>query len=424
MLEPILLKPKRDKPVRQRHPWVFTGAVQQLPDGVPDATVGDATTDIAPVLDADRNFLAWGYVNPASQICVRLLSWDPNERFDDDFWYRRLAAAVNRRAALIETAETTAYRLVNGESDYAPGLVVDRYDAHLVLQAGTLGIERRKARLAEMLQSITGCVGVVERSDMAVRRAEGLEPADGVLTGGVDPPGMVEVCEAGLHFRVDLLGGQKTGFYVDQRENRRRVAPLCRGKRVLNAFSYTGAFAVHALAAGASHVVNVDTSVDALELGEENLRRNGFDPDVQSVSIAGDVFDVLRDWRDEGGAALAPLAVERSASDTPDDGLFDVIVLDPPKFVHAKRHLAQGLRGYKDINLLALNLLAPGGILATFSCSGLVDAALLQKVLFGAALDAGRNVQIIDRLHQSPDHPVAITFPEGAYLSGFLCRVD
>lgn len=434
MLDPIILKPKRDKPVRQRHPWIFTGAVQQLPDAAHGGLAApvtdpmtDPTADIVPVLDASENFLAWGYFNPSSQICVRLLSWDENERFDDDFWYRRLAASVARRNGLVDTDQTSAYRLVNAESDYVPGLVVDRYGSHLVMQVGTLGIERRKVQLAEMLQAITGCVGVVERSDMAVRRAEGLEPTDGVLTGTLTSPGMenspgtVEIREAGLHFRVDLLGGQKTGFYLDQRENRRRVAELCRGKRVLNAFSYTGAFTVHALAAGAAHVVNVDTSIDALEVGEENLRRNGFDPDAQSASIAGDVFDVLRDWRDFGGAEMLPERAMQTAAGT---GLFDVIILDPPKFVHSKRHLERGLRGYKDINLLALGLLAPGGILATFSCSGLVDAALFQKVLFGAALDAGRDLQIVDWLQQAPDHPVAITFPEGAYLNGLLCRVD
>jgi 23S rRNA (cytosine1962-C5)-methyltransferase len=208
-----------------------------------------------------------------------------------------------------------------------------------------------------------------------------------------------------LHFWVDLHGGQKGGFYADQRENRRRVAAYCSGKRVLNGFSYSGAFAVHALAAGATHVVNVDSSVDALTLGEENLRRNGFDPDQDAESIAGDLFDVLRDWRDEG---IEP---------------FDLIILDPPKFAQSRGNIDRALRGYKDINLLALQLLKPGGILATFSCSGLVSADLFQKVVFGAAVDAERSVQILEWLRQSSDHPVAITFPEGEYLKGLICRV-
>jgi 23S rRNA (cytosine1962-C5)-methyltransferase len=208
----------------------------------------------------------------------------------------------------------------------------------------------------------------------------------------------------GLRFQVDLLHGQKTGFYIDQRVNRARVATYSRGARVLNAFAYTGAFGVHALAAGADQVVNVDSSVEALQVGEENLRLNGFDPDEQE-SIVADVFEILRDWWE----------VENER--------FDVIVLDPPKFANNKRQVDGALRGYKDINLLALRLLKPGGILATFSCSGLVEADLFQKVVFGAAVDARREVQILEWLRQSPDHPVAITFPEGAYLKGLICRV-
>jgi 23S rRNA (cytosine1962-C5)-methyltransferase len=415
----LILKKGRDKPVRQRHPWIFSGAVQQMPEMAPPSPDAEPiqNEDIVAVLDHAGNFLAWGYFNPASQICVRLLSWDANERIDGDFWYARLRNAITRRGTLPNAtgagvAETTGatdiYRLVNAESDYVPGLVVDRYADYLVMQVGTLGMERRKQHMAAMLQELTGCKGIVERSDMAVRRSEGLAAVDGFLAGDA-PPTPLHVREHGLHFAVDLLAGQKTGFYIDQRENRRRVASFCRGKQVLNGFSYTGAFAVHALAAGATHVTNVDSSIDALELGEENLRLNSFDPDHQSENIAGDAFEVLRDWRD------LDLPAARAQ--------FDVIVLDPPKFAHAKRHLDRALRGYKDINLLALQLLKPGGILATFSCSGLVSGELFQKVVFGAAVDAQRDVQILEWLHQAPDHPVAITFPEGAYLHGLLCRV-
>lgn len=393
----VILKPGREKPVLQGHPWVFSGAIRQFPDACQDG-------DIVDLLSHDGAWLARGYLNRLSQIGVRLLTWDRHEPIDDAFWQRRLARAIAARDLVIDSRQTNAYRMINGESDYLPGLVVDRFADYLVLQSGTLGIDRHKERLAHQLLSITGCRGVVERSDLALRRHEGLGEATGILAGEAPPPAL-QIRESGLNFYVDLLGGQKTGFYLDQRTNRSRVATYCPGRRVLNAFAYTGAFAVYALAAGAAGVVNLDSSVDALALGEENMRANGFDPDDQE-SIAGDVFEVLRDWWEIEG--------ER----------FDLIILDPPKFAQSKRQVEAALRGYKDINLLALRLLRPGGILATFSCSGLVEADLFQKVVFGAAVDAGRRVQILEWLRQAPDHPVAITFPEGSYLKGLICRVE
>ncbi|HXF62842.1 MAG TPA: class I SAM-dependent methyltransferase [Caldilineaceae bacterium] len=395
--EPAVLKPGREKPVIQRHPWVFSGALQAIPAAAPDGGLID-------LVSADRRWLARGYLNRASQIQIRLLTWDPEEAIDAAFWRRRLAAAVERRASL--QAATTACRLVYGENDYLPGLIVDRYGDVLVLQAGTLGIDRRKSQLAQMLLEITGCRSVLERSDTAARRLEGLAAGHGPLAGE-PPPAQVEIEEAGLRFVVDLSGGQKTGFYLDQRANRRRIAAYSAGARVLNGFSYTGAFALHALAAGAAHVTNIDSSVEVLELAEANLRLNGFDPDRQSENIAGDIFQVLRDWRDS----------------FEDEDRFDLIILDPPKFAQTKQQVERALRGYKDINLLALRLLKPGGFLATFSCSGLVSADLFQKVVFGAAVDAGRDVQILEWLRQDCDHPVALTFPEGEYLKGLICRV-
>ena len=401
----VRLKPNRDKPVRQGHPWIFSGAIEHIPPAAADG-------DIVDLAAADGRWLARGYLNRRSQIQVRLLTW-VQEPIDAAFWRARLAAAIAVRAALPGMEGTNALRLVNAENDGLPGLIVDRFADYLVMQSGTLAIDQRKERLAGILLELTGCKGVVERSEMALRRQEGLEPAAGLLAG-MGPQGPVEVTEGGLHFLVDLEHGQKTGFYTDQRQNRRRFAAYCaafagaarRGPRVLNAFAYTGAFAVHALAAGAAHVANIDSSVEALELAETNLRRNGFDPDTAAEGIAGDVFTILRDWRAAPGGPR-----------------FDMIVLDPPKFVQSQQHLERALRGYKDINLLALQLLNPGGVLATFSCSGLVDAALFQKVVFGAAVDAGRTVQILEWLRQSADHPVAITFPEGEYLKGLICRV-
>jgi len=398
MSEAVVLEPGREKPVINRHPWIFSGGIRTLPAGAADG-------DIVDVRAHDGRWLAAGYLNRASQIQVRILSWKPNEAIDDSFWRRKIEQAITRRAALAADPATTAYRLINGENDYLPGLLVDRYDRWLVLQAGTLGIDQRKQRLAEMLLELTGCVGVVERSDHSLRREEGLGPVHGPLLGE-PPPHRVTIQENGLIFLVDLAGGQKTGYYTDQRANRQRVAAYCQGQRVLNAFAYTGSFAVYALAAGAASVTNLDASVDALELGEENLQRNGYDPEITGESIAGDVFQILRDWQREA------------------DRRYDLVILDPPKFAQNKRTLEGALRGYKEINMQAMRLLRPGGILATFSCSGLVSADLFQKVIFGAAVDAGRPVQILEWLQQGQDHPVALTFPEGAYLKGLICKVD
>lgn len=392
----VALKTGREKPVRQHHPWIFSGAIASIPSAAVDGAIVD-------VCDTRGDFLARGYLNRRSQIQVRLLTWDATEAIDAEFWRRRLQAAIDMRMTLPAVHGCSALRLINAESDFLPGLTVDKLGDFLVLQAGTLAIDQRKQELADMLCSLTGCRGIIERSDMAVRRLEGLAPVSGLLAG-IPPASTIEIDEDGMVFQVDLLHGQKTGFYTDQRTNRRRVAAYCAGKRVLNAFSYTGAFAVHALRAGAGHVTNIDSSVDALTLAETNLRRNGFDPDRQAESIAGDVFTILRDWSVD--------SVRR----------YDVVILDPPKFAQSQSAVDRALRGYKEINRLALRLLWPGGILATFSCSGLVSADLFQKVVFGAAVDADRQVQVLETLRQSADHPAAITFPEGEYLKGLIVR--
>jgi 23S rRNA (cytosine1962-C5)-methyltransferase len=413
-LPPIVLKKGRDKPVRQGHPWVFSGAIANIPDVLEDGAIVD-------VVDAGNNWLGRGYLNRKSQIQVRVLTRDASE-FDPaadeiPFWRARIHQAVALRARLLTqwTAPAdasvlapepsiTAFRLINGESDGLPGLIVDCYGDYLALEVGTLGIERRKHDLARLLLDATAARGVIERSDTAARRQEGLAGVDGVLAGEL-PAGPVDILEYGLRFQVDILRGQKTGFYLDQRENRRRVAAYCPGARVLNAFGYTGAFAVHALAAGAEHVTSIDTSAEALARSARHIALNGFDVNAQAAHLEVDVFELLRDWRSQ----------EREP--------FDVIILDPPKFAHNRQGIDKALRGYKDINLSAMQLLRPGGILATFSCSGLVDAALFQKVVFGAAVDAGRQVRTLEWLRQAPDHPVAVTFPEGEYLKGLICHV-
>lgn len=404
----VVLKKGRDKPIRQGHPWIFSGAISQIPAQAADG-------DLVQIVDTGNNWLARGYLNRKSQIQVRVVTRDRAEFLpghdETPFWRAKLEQALRLRMRLFEPASagaqraTTAYRLINGESDGVPGLLVDRYGDYLVMEVGTLGIEQRKAVLAQLLLELTGARGIVERSDTIARRQEGLPPVEEIRLG-TPPTGPIAIEEAGLRFEVDLLEGQKTGFYLDQRTNRSRVAANCRGMRVLNAFAYTGAFAVHALAAGAEHVTNIDTSVPALEQAARHLTLNGMDAQSQAQQVVGDVFQILRQWR---------------ASQHPP---FDVIILDPPKFAQSRQSVDKALRGYKDINLLAMQLLRPGGILATFSCSGLVDAALFQKVVFGAAVDANRHVRVLEWLRQSPDHPVAITFPEGEYLKGLICHVE
>jgi 23S rRNA (cytosine1962-C5)-methyltransferase len=394
-LPTIHLHPGKDKPVRQRHPWIFSGAIARV-EGQP------APGDLVEVADARGAWLARGYFNPRSQIVVRLLTWERDEPVDAAFWRRRLAAAGARRAALAADPSTDAYRLVYAESDGAPGLIADRYGDWLAVQFLTAGVEARRELLVNLLAELFAPRGIVDRSDVTVRKQEGLSLRSGLAWGEAPPAGLV-IHEHGYLFPVDLLGGQKTGFYLDQRENRRIVAAHAAGRQVLNAFSFTGAFGVYTLAGGAAHVTNVDSSYDALVGAEVALHWNGFDPDRQAEGIVGDVFEVLRAFRDEGRR-------------------FDLVILDPPKFARSKAGLDAATRGYKDINLLGLKLLAPGGLLATFSCSGLVSPDLFQKIVFGASVDAGRDAQIIARLGHGADHPILLSFPESEYLKGLLCR--
>jgi 23S rRNA (cytosine1962-C5)-methyltransferase len=387
----IWLNPNRERSVLNRHPWLFSGAISRA-----DADPGD----IVAVRSAGGKRLGWGYFNPASQIRVRMLVWGDNPP-GEQWWRTQIKRSVALRAPLLRDGNTNAIRLVNAESDGVPGLVVDRYGEWLVLQALTLGIDRRKEWLAGLLQEITNARGIWERSDEPVRRFEGLEETSGLMAGET-PPTQVVVLENEYHFLVNLATGHKTGFYLDQRENRALLGSRAINKRVLNCFAYTGAFSIYAASAGATHVMSVESSHTALELAIENYRLNALNPETHDFIVA-DVFQLLRDFQREGRT-------------------FDLIVLDPPKFAHSKRDIEPACRGYKDINLHALRLLSPGGLLFTFSCSGLVDATLFQKVLFGAALDAGVEAQILQPLFQAWDHPVSLSFPEGAYLKGFVLR--
>ncbi|MBI3912974.1 MAG: class I SAM-dependent methyltransferase, partial [Chloroflexi bacterium] len=392
------------KSVLLHHPWLFSGAIARVENA--------ADGDTVEILDAGGKWLARGYYNARSQISARILTWDESESIDRAFFRARLERALAARTALVDAAATNAYRVVNAESDFLPGLIVDRYADFVVMQFLTLGIEKHKEEIGEVVEELLEPRGIFERSDVDVREKEGLPSSAGVLRGE-EPPARVEIRENNFRFLVDVQRGHKTGFYLDQRENRARVArfflpsPSGRGTEgevgeILNAFSYTGAFAVYFVAQNKNaRVINLDASHDALELARENMQLNGVE--AQGEFVEGDVFQVLRRYRDAGK-------------------FFDAIILDPPKFVHSAAQLQAGARGYKDINLLAFKLLKPGGTLATFSCSGQVSAELFQKIIFGAASDAGRDAQILAHLSQSADHPILLSFPESEYLKGLVCR--
>lgn len=395
-MKQIRLKSGREKSVLQRRPWIFSGAVEHVEgDPAPGETVAVSGADGAP--------LGWAAYSPESQIRARMWSFDPTDTIDGAFLRRRLAAALEMRRQMIPAEETNALRLVHAESDGVPGLVVDRYADTLVMQCLSAGMEVWRETIADLLMEMTGAARLYERSDADVRRLEGLPERVGVVRGDALPGGRVQICENGVRFWVDVERGHKTGFYLDQRRNRARVGALSAGRDVLNCFSYTGGFAVYALANGAAHVTSADTSADALALGRKNAALNGL-PEERAEWVEADVFHLLRKYRDQARS-------------------FDLIVLDPPKFAPTASQVEQAARGYKDINLLAFKLLRPGGILATFSCSGGVTPDLFQKIVSGAALDAGVDAQILEKLEQGPDHPVALNFPEGHYLKGLICRI-
>jgi 23S rRNA (cytosine1962-C5)-methyltransferase len=389
----LILKPGREKSLKRRHPWVFSGAVAKV-QGNPGAgdTVG--------IRSATGELLAIAAYSPKSQIVARVWDWQEIP-IDRDFFHERIAQAVAQRKVLLDQADTGAMRLVHGESDGLPGVVADRYADTVVLQLTSAGAERWREVIADQLLEVSGASRIWERSDAEVRALEGLAPVIAALRGAREPT-RIAINEHGLQFEIDLERGHKTGFYLDQRENRLRVRALASGRDVLDGFCYSGGFALNARAGGAKSVTAVDSSGDALDLARRNAERNR----LTGVEwIEGDVFQLLRKFRDAGRR-------------------FDLVVLDPPKFAPTAAHAAKAARAYKDINLLAFKLLRPGGLLVTFSCSGGVSADLFQKIVAGAALDAGVQAQIIERLGPGADHPVALNFPEGDYLKGLVCRVN
>ncbi|HYC00997.1 MAG TPA: class I SAM-dependent methyltransferase [Candidatus Limnocylindrales bacterium] len=389
----IRLRGDKERSLLRRHPWIFSGAILREDAGIEPGQTVD-------VVGEDHAFLARGAYSPSSQIRVRVWTFEEDETVDEGFLRRRLQVAMHARRDLVRGS--TAVRMVNAESDGLPGLVVDRYGDVLVCQFLSAGVEAWRAAIIEALADLGAAACLYERSDAEVRAKEGLEQRSGLLRGQ-EPPALVEVVENERRYLVDVRRGHKTGFYIDQRSGRDAAQRWAGGRSVLNAFSYTGGFAVAALRGGAAGVLSIDSSRDALELARRNLELNGL-ADERSENVEGDVFALLRRFRD----------ARRS---------FDMIVLDPPKFAESRAQLDRAARGYKDINLLAFKLLSPGGVLLTFSCSGLMQPELFQKIVADAALDARRDAQILERLEQPPDHPVATTFPEGGYLKGLVCRV-
>lgn len=387
-MKTVRLRPGKERSLWRRHPWVFAGSV--------DKGGGDSGETVR-VEDGDGRFLAWAAYSARSQIRLRAWSFDEAEHIDEAFFGRRVAEAVARRSPL--AIDSDGVRLVHGEADGLPGLIVDRYADTLVAQFLSAGSERWKGAIADALLAATGCTRLYERSDSGVRKLEGLASATGWLRG----EGSTEVTmrEHGWRLTLDVAEGHKTGFYLDQRDNRARFASWVKqfaSQRVLNCYCYTGGFSVAALAGGAAQVTSVDSSAPALARAATHVQLNGFDADRASF-VDADVNAYLRTQLDAGAS-------------------FDAIVLDPPKFAPSAAHAERAARAYKDINRLALKLLAPGGLLLTFSCSGGVGAELFHKIVAGAGIDAGVDAALMARLEAAPDHPTTLWFPEGEYLKG------
>ncbi len=387
----VVLKPEREKPVEGRHPWIFSGAIDLIDE---DFQPGD----IVRVHSARGQFLGKGYLDPRSEIAVRMLTYE-DESIDRDFFRRRIEKALELRQMMMPPA-TNAYRLINSEGDFLPGLIADRYGSFIVIQALTVGIEEFKDKWLDILRNSLPVRGVYRKN--AHGHKDFSEMGDGFGTlWGEDPPDFIEIQEYGVKFMVDLKRGQKTGFFLDQRENRNRLRYLAHGKKILNAFAYTGAFSVYGALGEALSVTSVEASESALNTSRHNFELNGLDPSRHEF-VCEDVFEYFRKTKDQ----------------------YDIVVLDPPAFAKSKAQVSQASRGYKDINLWAMKCLKPGGLLFSFSCSSYISTDLFQKIVFAAAKDARRSVQILAKTSHPFDHPISVYHPEGEYLKGFLCRVN
>jgi len=392
----ISLNVGREKSLLRKHPWIFSKAVNKI-KGKP--MLGD-TVD---VFDSKGNWLAKGAYSPESQIRIRVWSFDEKQEIDRDFFFDKLQKAQARRDWFIAQGKLTGYRLIAGESDGLPGVTIDKYDNFIVCQLLSAGADFHRYTIVNCLAELYPGCHIYERSDVDVRKKEGLEPVTGWLTEPQDSTECI-IEEHGIKIHVDVATGHKTGFYLDQRDSRVAAGKYAKDKTILNCFSYTSTFSLHCAANGAKEVTNVDVSQAALDMGKRNLELNDLS-DSNVSFVKEDVFKLLRKYREEKRR-------------------FDMIILDPPKFVESKAQLTGACRGYKDINMLAMQLLNPGGILLTFSCSGLMEASLFQKVVADAALDARRNVYFVERLQQAADHPISSNYPEGYYLKGLVCQVE
>lgn len=392
----VRLKKGKEKAVKQLHPWVFSGAIDQV-TGKPE------NGDIIMVTDNNNDFLAYGFYNSHSRVAVRLLEWNLETEINESWWRKKIRKAVKYREELY-TEHTNTYRLIFSEADYLPGLIVDRYADFLSVQLLTSGVERIKHILLDELQVLLGPKGIFDRSDASARAHEGMDASSGGILLGVEPPEFVNVKENGIFYHVNIAEGQKSGFYCDQRDSRKWVAEHTQSKKVLDCFSYSGGFSLNAFGKGASEVICVDSSAPALETLKRNIEINNFNS-IPHRLIQSDVNKQLRVFREENEK-------------------FDIIILDPPKYAPSRSALTKASRAYKDLNRLAMLLLEEGGLLATFSCSGAVDINLFKQIIAWAALDAGKDVQFIQQFSQPADHPVRSSFPEGEYLKGLLCRVS
>ena len=392
----VQLKKGKEKAAKQFHPWVFSGAIDHI-NGKP------ANGEIVQVIDHQKAFLAYGYYNDQSRVAVRLLEWNPETKINEEWWRERISKSVNTRQELSENKNGNTYRLIFSEADFLPGLIVDKFADFLSVQILTSGIESVKPIILDQLQKLLNPKGIFDRSDTSSRAHEGLEESSGGILAGVQPPEFVDVLENGIHYSVNIAEGQKSGFYCDQRDNRRIVAEHARGKRILDCFSYSGGFALNALKNGAAEVSCVDSSALAIDTLKRNIELNGFGATVHRL-YKSDVNKQLREFRES-------------------DEKFDIIILDPPKYAPSRSSLNKASRAYKDLNRTAMHLLESGGLLATFSCSGAVDMNLFKQIIAWAALDAHKEVQFIYQFSQPEDHPIRSSFPEGEYLKGLLCRV-
>ena len=390
----IILKKGKEKAALQRHPWVFSGALEKIKGKPEDG-------DVVKVFAFDNEFLAYGYFNSNSRVAVRLLEWDETQVIDKNWYQNRLKQAVASRQFIL-SKETNTCRLVFSEADFLPGLIVDKYADFLSLQILSSGIEKVKNDIVEILRNELNPKGIFDKSDATARGHEGL-PIENGLLWGENPPEFLEVKENGIAYHINIAEGQKSGFYCDQRDNRKILASYTKGKKVLDCFSYSGGFSLNSLAQGAKSITSVDSSALAVDTLKQNVELNNFDA-TKVTAIQSDVNKQLRAFKESGE-------------------LFDVIVLDPPKYAPSRSALDRAARAYKDLNRLGMLLLEKGGLLATFSCSGAVDIETFKQIVAWAALDAGKEVQIIKQFCQPEDHPVRISFPEGEYLKGLLLRV-